>query len=100
MQNQLVAVEAVSLYNNGVEMNNIEYKFENLKLRSCKKTINKESYETLEIVETDNETLAYWEKENNNFDIKFVGSRHLEYQNKSFWKIYEFGNDIIQRRKS
>jgi len=79
-------------------MNSIEYCFENLKLRSCKRKINSESYDTLEIVESDNETLAYWEKEKESFDIKFVGSRHLEYQNKSFWNIYEFGNQIIQRR--
>lgn len=77
-------------------MKKLEYTFDNLKIRSCTKKNNHENFETLEIVQTNNEVLAYWEKDNNTYDIKYMGSSHLEYDNQSFWKLLEFGNQILK----
>lgn len=98
-QNQLVDVAKVFHFK-GFSMKNLEYSFNNLKIRSCIKKNEFENFDTLEIVETNNEVLAYWEKDNNLHDIKFMGSKHLDYENQSFWKLLEFGNEILKRRKN
>lgn len=81
-------------------MYNFEYSYKNLKLRSCKrKDTNLQEYQTFEIVESDNSTLAYWEKDNNVYDIKFIDSKHLEYHNNiPFWELINFGKELIKGR--
>lgn len=79
-------------------MKKLEYTFDNLKIRSCVRKNNHEKFDTLEIVETNNEVLAYWEKDNSVYDIKYMGSRHLEYDNQSFWKLLDFGNEILKEK--
>ena len=86
-------------------------KINDLELRSCVEVglSMSEKYNTAEIVlwkhyKDDNSdkkyclTVAYWVKESDTYNLKFVGERPFEIDNKIFMKLIKIGQSLLSNK--